>query len=110
VTYALQRSNTGPTNEIFQYSLDSGVTFTDFQTNTVPTSFGVFTNDLSLVSGVNNDAGVVFRIEGITVGGNAGTMRVDNLTIDAITVPEPSTIALIGAGMLGLLVVRRRRS
>jgi len=36
---------------------------------------------------------------------------VDNVAIDAISViPEPSTIALIGAGMIGLLAVRRRRS
>jgi hypothetical protein len=109
VSYALQRSNTGPTNEIFQYSLNGGSTFTDFQTNAVPTAFGVFTNDLSLVSGVSADASVVFRIEGINVGGNAGTLRIDNFTIDATSIPEPSTVVLLGTGMLGLLVIRRRR-
>jgi len=110
VSYALQRSNTGPTNEIFQYSLDGGSTFTNFQTNAVPVAFGVFTNDLSGVSGVNGDGSVVFRIAGINVGGNAGTMRIDNLTIDAIAVPEPSTVMLLGAGMIGMITIRRRRS
>jgi hypothetical protein len=110
VSYALQRSNTGPTNEIFQYSLNGGSTFTDFQTNAVPVAFGVFTNDLSAIPGVSADSSVVFRIDGINVGGNAGTLRIDNLTIDATAVPEPSTVMLVCAGMLGLVIIRRGRS
>jgi hypothetical protein len=38
----------------------------------------------------------------------AGTDRVDNFTV--VGVPEPSTVVLVGAGLVGLLALRRRRS
>jgi PEP-CTERM motif len=38
---------------------------------------------------------------------NNETISVDNLVV---TIPEPSTIALVGAGLVGLLALRRRRS
>jgi threonine dehydrogenase-like Zn-dependent dehydrogenase len=35
-------------------------------------------------------------------------MRIDTLTIDAV--PEPSTVLLVGVGLIGMLAARRRRS
>lgn len=44
-----------------------------------------------------------------------GTMTIDNLLVDTTAagvglIPEPSTIMLLGTGLLGLLAIRRRRS
>jgi hypothetical protein len=108
VSYALNRSGTGPTANDFQYSTDGGSTFTDFASLTSPASFNVYTNDLTGVTAINGDSTVVFRIYGTGATSGAGTMRIDNLTIDAV--PEPSTVVLVGAGVLGMVAMRRRRS
>jgi len=42
--------------------------------------------------------------------GNNADINLDNLLVDISAVPEPSSIALVGAGMGLLLVLRRRRS
>lgn len=78
---------------------------------------GVNTFDAGYYDGVNrnivitrtpttaNDADVIGFYSDIRGAGVLG--NVDNLTIAAI--PEPTTFALLGLGMAGLLVVRRRR-
>lgn len=40
--------------------------------------------------------------------GSGGTDRVDNFTV--VGIPEPSTVALVVSGLVGLLALRRRRS
>lgn len=40
--------------------------------------------------------------------GNDHGLAIDNVSFSAISVPEPSTLALLGFGMAGLLVFRRR--
>ena len=112
VSYAWQRSSMGPTNAIFQYSLaGGGGSFVDFVTNAVPTDFtsagGVVTQDLSTVSALDGDSNIAFRIVGINVGGTAGTLRLDNFTINAI--PEPSTEVLVGLGLAVLVALCARR-
>jgi hypothetical protein len=51
---------------------------------------------------------MTFQIGGGYSAGNE-TMYLDNLRI-IDTVPEPSTIALIGLGAAGLLAIRRRKA
>ena len=114
VSYAWQRSSSGPTNAIFQYSSTGiGGLFVDFATNGLPTSFtgagGVVTQDLSAVSALDGDSTIAFRILGINVGGATGAMRLDNFTIDAIAVPESSTVVLATLGLIALIGARLRR-
>ena len=41
-------------------------------------------------------------------GGNGEYLAIDNLTFDQVTIPEPSSVALLGLGGLGVLLRRRR--
>jgi hypothetical protein len=108
-------SGTGPaTNNLF-YSTDGGSSFSLFSTFRAPdnnVTVGAITQDLSSVTALNNNALDVFRIYGTNTAGNvinaAGTMKIDNFSIDVV--PEPSTMLLVGAGVLGMFAIRRRRS
>jgi hypothetical protein len=111
-------SSTGPATNGLWYSSDGGATFALFSTFRAPdnnVTVGAVTQDLSSVSALDNNALDVFRIYGTNVVGGAiaaaGTMKIDNFSIDAIAIPEPSTIFLIGCGLVGILpIIRRRRS
>ena len=68
------------------------------------------------MSALNNGSSVYFRltdvsttsINGGTVG-TGGTDRIDNFTVTADPVPEPSSVFLIGGlGSLAFILVRRR--
>jgi len=114
-------SSTGPANFGLSYSINGGA-FTPFTTYSVPLSAWNTTTAQPLSEVVpgggafDNANSIVFRLADLTttsVGGGTvaagGTDRVDNFTV--VAVPEPSTIALIGAGGLaGLLALRRRCS
>jgi hypothetical protein len=114
-------SGTGPSSFQLQYSTD-GTTFTAFggpsavasSTWTTSTS-GASQNSVSGVP-VDNQATAYFRLvdlSTVAINGGAvgigGTDRVDNFTVFTV-VPEPSTVALVGAGLIGMLAMRRRRS
>ena len=114
-------SNTGPRDYGLSYSINGGA-FTQFTTYQVPLSTWNTTTaaPFSLVvpggGAFDNANSIAFRLvdlDTISVNGGTvaagGTDRIDNFTV--VAVPEPSTIALIGAGGLaGLLALRRRRS
>ena len=116
-------SNTGPRDFGLQYSINGGG-FTQFATYQAGFSGGwntttVLPASLSFAGGgvFDNANSIVFRLVDLDTTAinsanpvaTAGSDRVDNFTV--VAVPEPSTIAFLGAGSLaGLLALRRRRS
>lgn len=101
-------SSTGPTNMMLEYSTTGvGGSFSTFATFPTLANSSI-TQDMSSVTALNNNPSDVFRLYGINVGAAAGTVKIDNFSIDATVVPEPSTIALIGLGLVGLITLVRR--
>ena len=113
LSYDLQRSAGGPKTNSVWLSLDGGATFTSYNQTflSLASAYGTFTNDLSALTGggVDNNANVQIRFYPY-LSNAGGTLRIDNITIDATVIPEPSTVLLAGAGLVGLLALRRRRS
>ncbi|MGB8370349.1 MAG: PEP-CTERM sorting domain-containing protein [Verrucomicrobiia bacterium] len=123
-------SNTGPQNYGLFYSVNGG-SYTQFGANysvlanaspnpvwntTTYQAVYTFSIDLSSVTALDNAATVVFRLVDMSTtsanGGTvatAGTDRVDNFTVSATPVPEPSTLALGLVGGFSCLVALRRK-
>ncbi|HEY0049803.1 MAG TPA: carboxypeptidase-like regulatory domain-containing protein [Pyrinomonadaceae bacterium] len=81
-----QRSGTGPVNLDVQYSTN-GTTFTTFQTvNPGNGVFAAFNIDLSAVPAIENQPTVYFRLVGSGGTGAAGTLRIDNFQVQAMSV------------------------
>jgi hypothetical protein len=48
--------------------------------------------------------------KGTALNNNSGNWRLDNVAISGLAaVPEPSTVAMVGLGLMGMLALRRRR-
>lgn len=133
VSYDHVSSGTGPGRFAFSYSID-GLSFTtvgsvltvlansapNAWSSGTPVSSTSFSFDLSAISEIDDSSIVYFRVTDVaTTSANGGTVasggtsRIDNFLVSgtAITpVPEPSTWALFGAGLLGLGLVVRRKS
>lgn len=120
-------SNTGPRDFRLAYSTD-GSAFTDFGTYSItndswttggaPKTQSHYSFDLSSVTALDNQATVYFRlldnsttsITGGTVA-TGGTGRVDNFTVNASLIPEPSVVGLVGVGaalLVGAMRYRKR--
>jgi len=133
VSYDQASSATGPGSFIFQYSTD-GINFVNYATYNVQingspnTPWGAgngvqslynFSFDLTSITDLNNASVIDFRLvdagttsaNGGTVG-SGGTDRVDNFTVydNYAPVPEPSTLALCGLGLVGGLLRLRRKA
>lgn len=123
VSYDLRHSNTSSRYELFQYSIDGGSNWVNFQTfdgNAGDTWFNGRTVDLSSVAGVANNAAFAFRVvatfgpaggyvasNGTSTYAGSGTWRFDMVTVSGNIVPAPGALALLAAA--GTLGSRRRR-
>jgi hypothetical protein len=115
-------SNTGPRDFQLKYSLD-GTTYSVMSNFTLVFASWNATsaqgNSLSanFAGAVDNASTVYFRLvdnsavnmTGGTVA-TGGTGRIDNFTVIGTIIPEPSTMLLVGVGLAGLFVIRRRRA
>jgi hypothetical protein len=130
VTYDQNGSATGPKTFYFEYSTD-GSTFnkvgSDYAlTSGISWSTGTAGQptqesfDLSAITALNTATTMYFRIvdDSVTTGGainggnigTAGTDRLDNFTINAAVIPEPSSLSLLGGfGLLAWHLIRRRK-
>lgn len=111
ISLATQATGTGFNNNRLQYSVD-GMTFFDFAAPYSPAaSYGLITFDLSGITGLNNNPDVAFRIVFNGATSATGNNRIDNLVIEGqnTTIPEPSTLWLLGIGLSGTIAVRSSR-
>jgi hypothetical protein len=124
-TFDQTSSSTGPRDFRLAYSTD-GSSFTGFATysvlaNSSPNAWTsgtynplhTYSFDLSSVTAIDNAPNVYLRlIADSTVSANGGTLaaagtdRVDNVTVSVV--PEPTVLALVGLGLAGLAITRRR--
>ena len=134
LSYDQTGSSTGPRDFSLSYSLNGtsfitvGSTYSILQNGLAPNAswstgtptpaYG-FSVDLTAIGSIEDAASVFFRITdmatvslaGGTVG-SGGTSRIDNFLVSGTIapIPEPSTWALFGAGVIGLVFVVRRKN
>ena len=53
---------------------------------------------------------IQFEANTAPIGGSTSRMRVDNVNLSPTVVPEPTTVSLVGLGLIGLLGLRRRKA
>ncbi|MBN2243650.1 MAG: PEP-CTERM sorting domain-containing protein [Acidobacteria bacterium] len=117
VSFAAQRTSTGFLDNLLQYSLDSGGSWTDYGGFSPGTTFGLQSFDFGAITGLGDNPAAGFRIRFDGATGSSGNNRIDNLVVSGTrippvvsAVPEPSSLAFLGFGMAALALWRRRES
>jgi hypothetical protein len=114
ISFAIQRTSTGFSDNQFLYSVDSGVSWTTYGDPFNPgTSFALQSFDLSLIPELSDNPDAGFRILFGGATSSTGNNRIDNLIVTgnpavppvSIPVPEPSTVALTTTGLAGVFLV-----
>lgn len=94
--YAVWNANLPPS--------DHAVTFTGFRNGSQ-----AFTSELMLGTTYQN-VQLDFRNIDMLLIQNGGSLLVDDIVVDRVKLPEPSSIALIGLALVGLVFNRRRNA
>jgi len=126
-------SSTGPGNYELEYSLTGlAASWVNIEAyNVVPNAApnptwssnpanyaSIYTNteNLSAISAINNEPTVFFRLVDLTTTsagggtvGTSGTDRVDNVIVQVVPTPEPSSVVLATLGVVGVAAVAIRR-
>jgi len=122
-------SNTGPGHYNLSYSLDGGANFTGIGSYSVfanaspnptwnaTTASSLYTSTFNLGSAIDDSSSVLVRLTvADTVSANGGTLlsggtdRIDNFSVFATPVPEPSIAALgVLGGLVGLVAWKRKK-
>jgi hypothetical protein len=106
--FDFERTSTGISNVVVQSSFD-GFAANLFASNTIGNT--TFSPSFGLnLSGSNS---IEFRLYGWNAGAAAGVARIrtlanNDIEIQGTVIPEPGTMALMGLGLLGLTILRRR--
>jgi hypothetical protein len=119
VSFAVQRTSTGFSNNQFLYSIDSGSSWAGFGGYFHPvTSFSLLSFDLSGIPELSHNPNAAFRIVFDGASSASGNNKIDNLIVSgspaappfAAPVPESSTLVLTGAGLGGIFLFRKYRN
>lgn len=88
-SYAAARTNQGAQQQLVEYSLDSGITYTTVglsNTVLVPQATPLFTTysfNLSAIQAANNNSKLVFRVRfAVNASGGSGNNRFDNMVLE----------------------------
>ena len=108
ISLSAQRTSTGFTEQLWEYSADGGSTWGNIGSFTIQSSFsstGVLSfAAFSALDGVS-DARLRVTFTGAT--GSSGNNRLDNIQLNAV--PEPSSGALLVLGGVSLVAIRSLR-
>jgi hypothetical protein len=69
-----------------------------------------FQNELADVAVTFGGATPFLAVTGVTAGGVIGDVKIEDLDIVPVSVPEPGTLALLLTGVAGLALARKRRN
>ena len=108
VTFDNYRSATGPTDCGVQFSTNGGSSWTTIESFNLPAGSTWYTRQADVITFSGATGTVDFRIYATNASLAAGTFRIDNVTVNGSTIPEPTTSFLVGLGLLTLLAFRRR--
>jgi hypothetical protein len=111
VSYATQRTSTGFTSQVWEYSTDGINWFSVGTLSSIQASFVLgtgTTTTFSGITGLDNAATAFLKVTFSGATNPTGNNRLDNFIFEADQIPAPGALALLGVA--GILGGRRRRA